>query len=458
MLTIIILHGSSSVGKTYSMSRLVMENPNLIGLEMDDCRYWDKYEPVFNGNNLLFISPPPTLDEYNALLTLYNDSPIEHRRCIVFLISQLQKALRSNEQANVSERTIIATCGALPFPSATGVSSLYNWLSERLPVAFTHVLLEVPEHVHLDQMKKRKRLHLKEKILNNNVERTARRELHDIVASDYDTLVSLLRNQIKQGYQQKTLGNHAERNNRVRIHKNTGQDLRYIQTFGERNSGTNHLKRLVSEYMHCPDNFLGSWASEKNPINGAKLFGYKHYYAEHRKLACDAQRETLFLVIYKNPYTWIRSTLIKPYHFKVCLEGKTIEDLPNLPLAGFNVRGDEIPDVHPETGERISIFELRKHKIINWENLVNQVHNVAYVNYEDLLLRPTEIVQDIVTEFGSLFSSQQVAAYKTDAKYIEKYVDPEPFSQSEMDAIDANIDWSVESRIGYKRGNLFIPS
>jgi hypothetical protein len=244
----------------------------------------------------------------------------------------------------------------------------------------------------------------------------------------------------------------------VRTHKSGDANLRYVQIFGERNSGTNHLKRLVSENMNEPANVLGSYRTKSNPENLAKRFGYKHYYADPKKLAKPEQAETLFLVLYKNPYTWIRSTLAKPYHFQASLEGKSITDLPDVPLAGVDVRGTPIPDVHPETGEQITIFELRKHKILNWEGLVDQVDNVVYVNYEELLLRPTEIVQSICDDFGSLFATKTVRKREPDMKYVQKYVEPEPFTDAELAVMDKHIDWDVESRIGYERGNLFIPS
>lgn len=42
-------------------------------------------------------------------------------------------------------------------------------------------------------------------------------------------------------------------------------------------------------------------------------------------------------------------------------------------------------------------------------------------------------------------------------KYVGKYVTPEPFSEAELAAMDGAIDWDTEARIGYARGNLFIP-
>ena len=161
-------------------------------------------------------------------------------------------------------------------------------------------------------------------------------------------------------------------------------------------------------------------------------------------------------MIYKNPYTWIRSMLGKPYHFKACLEGKGIADLAKLPLEGVDIHGREIPDLHPKTGKRITMFDLRKHKILEWEKLTGLVGNVVYLNYEDLLVSPTEVMQRITSDFPSLFRSPTAPHHEPDPQYVAKYVTPKPFSPEDLAVMDANIDWSVEAIAGYKKGNLFI--
>ena len=243
----------------------------------------------------------------------------------------------------------------------------------------------------------------------------------------------------------------------MRIQTASDQMLSHVQIFGERNSGTNHLRKLVEENMHNPENFLGSYSTNSNPENTARRFGYKHYYADAEKIK-ENQSDTLFLVIYKNPYTWIRSTLHKPYHFKSCLNGKSIYDLPSVRLFGTDSRGRQIPDVHPESGENIDIFELRHHKIQNWENLKNLVDNVAYINYETLLLEPTKTIQSILINYASLFKVSKAPVYVTDKAYLDKYSNPQTFSESEMEVLNTNIFWNSENFIGYEKNDLFITS
>lgn len=458
MIDIIILHGSSAVGKTYMMKRILAEDSSISGWEIDDCKYWLDDAPTLSRSDLQFFAPPPGDADFDELMRIYMQGTPRGMRSVAFFVSKIREMLSSDPTSQTQRRTVIATVGALPPPPDPGRPSVYAWLAQRLPVSFCHVLIEIPEDRHLEQMKRRGRLHLRDEILENNVRRLARRDQHDVVISDLDELRAVMRDRGWNGPAKPAPGQDRKGPPmKLRTHRNTKKDLKYVQIFGERNSGTNYLKRLVSENMNEPENVLGSYATKSNPNNLAKLFGYKHYYADPKKVTREEQAETLFLVLYKNPYTWIRSTLSKPYHFQACLEGRSITDLAELRLEGFNVRGLQIPDVHPETGELVNIFELRRHKIRNWEGLIDQVDNVVYLNYELLLLYPTEIVQSICDDFGSLFATKTVTQREPDMKYVEKYVEPEPFTDAELAVMDANIDWQTESLIGYQKGNFFIP-
>lgn len=463
MIEFVILHGSSAVGKTYMMNALVQEDPLLGSIEIDDCKFWQDYEAVMTPAELDFISPPPAEADFAEFLRLFGDGKTNRARCIAFLVSRIRALLRPEAGAAPSAALVLVTVGALPPPPRPGEPSVYDWLASRLPLRFHHVLIEIPEAQHLDQMARRGRLHLRDEILANNSQRLERRDLHDSVISDLDGLRAIVKARqaahpaAPAPAQPAAPPARQDIPMKLRTQKNTRKDLKYVQIFGERNSGTNHLKRLVSEHMKEPGNFYGSYATKKNPVNMAKMFGYKHYYVRPKLMEQPEQHETLFLVLYKNPYTWVRSTLAKPYHFRACLEGKTLTDLPKLPLVGYDVHGRIIPDLHPVTGEPVNIFDLRKYKIQNWEGLVDLVDNVVYVNYETLLLHPTEIIQSIVSDFPSLFTTTTIPHQEPDMKYVEKYVTPEPFSEAELAAMDGAIDWDTEARIGYARGNLFIP-
>lgn len=446
---VFVLHGGSCTGKSSLMRRLVAEGRDVHGIETDDSAYWEDRPHRVNRALLQRLAPGATdRDVSDVHFALAQSSP-KAWRCAEYLIDTLADL---GVQRGTAPDVIVATGGALPTPGETGQASLYSWISERLRLSFTHILIDIPEDQHIEQMEARGRSHLKDSILTMTVQKRAQRARFDTAASDYDSLAHRIANRVGRPVLRAV---NADGPRRPYVRLRSG-GLQRIQVFGERNSGTKFLSQLVSEAARDPETVLGTYASLKDPVNKAQLIGYKHYYPQLAKIA-RLQSRTLFLVIYKNPYTWIRSMLDKPYHFKSCLADKTIADLPETYLHGVDIFGRDIPDVHPHTGERLTLFELRAHKIQQWEALSYAVHNIAFVNYEHLLVAPTETLQPIVDAFPSLFIDRLAPQYTPDPRYIDKYVTPEPFTDEEMAVMDAHLDWRMEALTGYEQGDLFLP-
>ena len=379
--TIVILHGGSSVGKTHLMKTMGARYDGVMTIEVDACKYWTDEAPKTGLKHLQAVIPDATKSDFTKLMAAANTKSNKTNRSIAYLLSELGALLQSDKSS-----LAVATCGALPDPGRPDAPSIYSWLSARLPVTFLHLLVDVPDAVHREQMQKRGRAHLQDDIELRHGKMRANRQDYDAVVADADGIAAALKTH--RNIDPPLAPQPGQRAPNVRIRK---AGLKYIQVYGERSSGTKYLTQLLIENVVEPDHILGSYATKSDPINKAKLIGYKHYYPRADKLA-KHQHQTLFLVIYKNPYTWIRSMLGKPYHFKACLEGKGIADLAKLPLEGVDIHGREIPDLHPKTGKRITMFELRKHKILEWEKLTGLVGNVVYLNYEDLLVSPTEVM------------------------------------------------------------------
>ena len=456
--TMTILHGGSSVGKSHLMAEIVAAGEGLEALEMDDCAYWEPRKPQLDAASLRALLPGLSENDADELRKLAASEKPKARLCIEFLLKRLAEFTAAG-----TPRRVVATCGALPDPAAAGQRSLYRFLEARLQVEFLHLLIDVDPQVHKARIDKRGRSHLAQDIVRLHARKSARRDHYDAVVTgfaDAYPVISGATGALPAASVRRSPTDWRESGPRssagtprVRIVRSGPT---YVQVYGERNSGTKYLTQLIREAARAPDNVLGAYASRSDPVNRARMIGYKHYYPRPEKLALH-QHETLFVVIYKNPYTWIRSMLGKPYHFRECLDGRAIADLPGIRLAGHDIHGREIPDVHPETGERITLFELRKFKILAWEALADQVENVAYVNYEDLLVSPSETMQAIIDAFGGFFAEGTAPRHEPDPKFVAKYVSPAPFDPADMAVMDAHIDWEAEALAGYERGNLFVP-
>ena len=90
----------------------------------------------------------------------------------------------------------------------------------------------------------------------------------------------------------------------IKLHLKTrttmSKSIDYIQIFGERNSGTNYLKQLL-EINLDPKIEIGS------------KFGWKHGFTHKRAIKNKDTEHTLFLVLTKDPYSWLISMNQRPH-------------------------------------------------------------------------------------------------------------------------------------------------
>lgn len=92
-------------------------------------------------------------------------------------------------------------------------------------------------------------------------------------------------------------------------------NLKFYTIFGERNCGTNYLKKILNKLIH---------------LQFTQKFGYKHWYIKDvfprgpKNNTTDNEcvesiknsDDTLFIVIVRNPYDWSGSMYKKPYYIK----------------------------------------------------------------------------------------------------------------------------------------------
>ncbi len=233
--------------------------------------------------------------------------------------------------------------------------------------------------------------------------------------------------------------------------------IRYVQIFGERCSGTNFLETLTRT------NF--------RDIKMTTTFGGKHWYIrDHqprgrsnettdqecvRNLSDSA--DTLFLVIHRNPYDWLRSLQATPYHAWTHA---------SLPIREFVTKpwvSSEVSPVNPtwtvrDDGyyfieEAANVLELRALKLRHLLRLPEVAPNVAIVRYDDLAADPSLLAQ-IADQFGielvdgplrnveHHFGGGAQEVYDGGRTY-------DPIDDADLDHINRHLDWDVEAAAGY---------
>ena len=231
------------------------------------------------------------------------------------------------------------------------------------------------------------------------------------------------------------------------------------QIFGERRSGTNYLANLLRK------NFSG--------IRETTKFGGKHWFIkDHQPRGLENQTtdrqceipleqsdHTLFLVIYRNPYDWLRSINLKPFH----ADGHW-----NLPFSEFirkpwisytteklnsSWRDNENNYFFIEKADNVMVN--RSMKIRHFLALDSKVKNICHINYEHLL---SDI--DLLAGIAEEFKIQLKHPFIKDMPFrmgdgIAKrqgFIETqyESCTPKDMEFINQQLDWDLERSIGYR--------
>lgn len=239
--------------------------------------------------------------------------------------------------------------------------------------------------------------------------------------------------------------------------------MRYIQIYGERNSGTNYLHFLLENNI-------------KNVKVGYK-YGWKHGFAKIEDIKADLKPEDLVICLFKDPYSWIVSMHGKPHHAPQML-GKSFSDFIRAEWACYQGDNYDTRDLEknpllaaeemmyerdPETGDRFeNIIKLRSGKIKRLLELKNHVpNNVAYLKYEEFLQRPRINVCDVAGVYKmrlngpvklskGYFGKNPSKSWDRQNYYLNKeYL--KAYSAEDLSYVNNQLDWEQERQLGYEK-------
>tara|TARA_Y100000004_G_C8864492_1_gene390515 strand:+ start:244 stop:954 length:711 start_codon:yes stop_codon:yes gene_type:complete len=230
-----------------------------------------------------------------------------------------------------------------------------------------------------------------------------------------------------------------------------------IKIYGERNSGTNFLTRLIRKNLR---NINICSPLHKNHPDTKDKTGWKHGYP---KLNNISKQDTLIIFIIRDLIPWLKSMHANPYHLK------KIENYNDFLTKKIKAQGKWFPadhDVHVYPDEtNITIFDLRYKKINSYTKAAQQLENVMIVNLEDLQTDKGEkFINTINKKFNILKKEKFIK--------IEKHTKPklasrEGFADQQNRQYDVNFDLNiinkyknseVEEFVNKLKKNFFIKS
>lgn len=203
-----------------------------------------------------------------------------------------------------------------------------------------------------------------------------------------------------------------------------------IKIYGERNTGTNYFHKILAINFEIniltgtvPKNMDRVISKMPTPINELTrdayfLFtinsnlGWKHREIDHfnKSRKNSTAKETKFITITKNPYSWLLSLYRRPYHNA---------DMRKLTFQEF--LQTEWKTVRRETARKkyINPIELWNCKNKSYLDLDGEF-DVLHVKYEDLLNKPEDIIRNISSEFKLTLLNEGVSNYEKSTKDSDK--------------------------------------
>lgn len=232
--------------------------------------------------------------------------------------------------------------------------------------------------------------------------------------------------------------------------------LKHYALIAERCSGSNYTEQLV---------LMNTYLESKSPWHKHFLpwFDLAPIYPEDpRNSDFKDYEDTIFIVIFRDPYDWARSLHPFPHHaagwlfnldFSTFIRTSWALNLDDIQLQKSK-RHNALLDRDPIMKQSFkNIFRLRTAKIKDQLRLKDMVKNIYYVNYETLRDYPEEVLHELSSVFGIALkpSFQPILGYKkahSKDKYSPK--DYAPISEKDMKYINSQLNKGIEKQIGYK--------
>ena len=220
--------------------------------------------------------------------------------------------------------------------------------------------------------------------------------------------------------------------------------IKNIQLYGERCSGTNYLQSLIEmNFKEIPVTWQHGW---------------KHWFPKLKNT-----KETLFIVIIRDPLDWLSSINRTPFHTElkklsfsefIRREWYSVYDSDSGFKEDHPLIGKEmIIDRDPETGKRFeNVIKLRNSKNKHFLGIENKVENFAFVRYEDIS-GDESIIKDVAAKFNislrfpEIRRTEYFKGNKTFGVYKKK--EYQKISEEDRQFILSQLDIEQENKIGY---------
>lgn len=231
-----------------------------------------------------------------------------------------------------------------------------------------------------------------------------------------------------------------------------------LYVIGERCSGTNYINALLKKNFDLDTTSFGS-PSDKHFPPWYEL-PIEYYSGDPRYYTFEGVDDCLFIVIFRNPYDWVRSFYLTPHQADRSLLRISFSNFIRMPWKfaiepiiekeySFNPYFDR----NPIDGSLFeNVLKLRTAKIKTMLRIQEKAPNIYYLNYE--IARDHS--QEVLAEIANLFNLKPSGPYepiiyrKDEQKQgLYKKKKYRPISSIDLAYINSQLDPEVENIINY---------
>lgn len=219
--------------------------------------------------------------------------------------------------------------------------------------------------------------------------------------------------------------------------------------YGMRCSGTNYTTHLLRQ--NFPERDVCFDISWKHFPPWVHVDGV-NYLEENGQKFLSMQKKYLFIVVVRNPFDWVRSFRVNPYHISRRVDRSSLSSFIHAPWYF-----DRCPDdQHPNGGCFKNVIALRTARLKNILSMCDLMDNFYMVRYETIRDHPEEVLREI----ASLFSISMEETFVPFTRMVRGRtgVTEKPFSVTKYDPVSEEdrafilryLDPDLERFLGYE--------
>jgi hypothetical protein len=228
----------------------------------------------------------------------------------------------------------------------------------------------------------------------------------------------------------------------------------------ERASGSNYMEALMMFNAMIPTvPFFHKHFPPWYELPLEKYFGEKNFYT------FENTDDYLFIVIFRNPYDWVRSLYRQPHLASVEMRSASFDAFLHRPweldkrdpLFAAEYKYNPLLDRNPRTGAPFeNILKLRTTKAKNMLMIKDKAKNVYFINYEVVRDHP----QEVLAEISKIYQVPLKSSYTPIVHYkghtalpLYKGSKYRPLTPDQILYINSQLDKELEAQLGYSLQN-----